>query len=100
MVILGALKRRFRANSDFFSVRLAWLLVFLRGLYPVVKRIDGKNFCAQAPSCTKRTAQVEHKNDEPANFLRRGIGIYKQKRAFPPCFKCLFLPMNTAHAKR
>jgi small GTP-binding protein len=39
------------------------------------KRIDGRSIEAQTPSCTKRTAQAEHRSDEPANFLRIGVAV-------------------------
>jgi thioredoxin reductase (NADPH) len=39
---------------------------------PVTERIDGGRYGAQAQSCTQRTAQAEHRLDEPANF--QGLG--------------------------
>jgi alanyl-tRNA synthetase len=44
-------------------------------LYPNVKRIGGRSIEAQAQSCTRRTVQAEHRNDEPTNFLRLGIQL-------------------------
>ncbi|MDR0640726.1 MAG: Asp-tRNA(Asn)/Glu-tRNA(Gln) amidotransferase subunit GatA [Holosporales bacterium] len=38
-------------------------------LYSSTKRIGGRSIAAQAPSCTERIAQAEHRGDEPANFL-------------------------------
>jgi hypothetical protein len=47
----------------------------MKKLYPNVKRIGGMSIeaQAQAQSCTRRTVQAEHRNDEPTNFLRLGI---------------------------
>jgi threonylcarbamoyladenosine tRNA methylthiotransferase MtaB len=42
-------------------------------IYQVTERIDGRSLEAQAQSCVRRTAQTEHRNDEPANFRWFGI---------------------------
>ncbi|MDR1208099.1 MAG: hypothetical protein LBJ89_01975 [Holosporales bacterium] len=42
-------------------------------LYPIVKKVGARSLEAQAPSCTKCTAQFEYRSDEATNFLRLGM---------------------------
>jgi hypothetical protein len=69
-------------------------MIFLNGLFYVnpvldphvylnIKRIGGRSIEAQAQSCTGRTVQAGHRNDEPTNFLRLGIQLYIFKLKLP-----------------
>ncbi|MDR0632739.1 MAG: hypothetical protein LBF84_01220 [Holosporales bacterium] len=69
-------------------------------VYPVVKRIGGRNFCTQAPSCTRRTAQTEHKNDEPTNFLQLGIDAPENNDVIDDLLYKLYRDSNIIHLNK
>jgi hypothetical protein len=63
-----------KTDNPYYEYRLQEIV--RRNLYPVIERIEGRRHVAQAPSCTRRTAQDEQRIDEPANFRGLGIEMY------------------------